>query len=225
MRAKSLFVDAYCEQPFFRHVYPYIFRGDRSGLAAMLREQYPAERLIGLLEHPDEATVKVALVCIGLTGGMEHSPAVARFLLESDVFVVRLAEYALKNMWRRDGGALQESMLRRAEQHLDAGESDHALLLLNRMLVETPDFAEAAYQRAVTHYCRSSFSAALRDAQRAIRRNGLHCWAYQLAAQCQLALGEYESAVQSYQDALRIHPSLEGAHGALAALRAHFSAY
>ena len=215
MQPESLFADRYCDQRFFRFVYPYLFRYDAFGLRQALNDQFPADVLVRYLEHPDRATVKVALICLALVGRSAHCNAIVPHLADEDPFVVRLAEYALISIWHNAGSVEHNRLLRRAIRLLADRDYDCALLLLNRVLVEDPQFAEAYHHRAAVYYLQKRWAQALADAQRALELNPVHFPAGEIVAHCRAVLGELAEAVRQYYAVLRIHPQLEGVQEAL----------
>ena len=215
MRSESLFTERYCDQRFFRYVYPYLFRGDVLGLQEALGRRFPGDALVAYLGHPDKATVKVALTCLGLVGRMRHCSPVARFLADEDPHVVRFAEHALVSIWHRAGSGAPNSLLREAVTLREQGRHDRALLLLNRLVFESPRFAEARYQRAVVQYLRGAYREALADARRTLRLNPTHFASCELIGHCHTLLGQYDAAIRQYYAVLKIHPQLEGVQEAL----------
>jgi tetratricopeptide (TPR) repeat protein len=215
MRSESLFTERYCDQRFFRYVYPYLFRGDVLGLREALERRFPGDELIAYLAHPDKATVKVALTCLGLVGRMCHCPPVARLLADEDPHVVRFAEHALVSIWHRAGIGAQNSLLREAVTLREQGQHDRALLLLHRLVLENARFAEAFHQRAVVHYLRGAYREAMADARRTLRLNPTHFASCELIGHGHTVLGEYDAAIERYYAALKIHPQLEGVQEAL----------
>ena len=204
---------------FERFVFPYLCRHDSAGLAAALPRRFTMEELVGFLSHQRSGTVKIAVVCLSLVGRMSEYDRLAALLHHPDPFVVSLTEYALCEISFRAGSPQDNPLLRRAVRMIRRDERDQALLLLNRVLVNDPQFGEAYFQRALLHHTKGNYEASLEDCQRAIELNPNHYGAHAHLGHVCMYLEDFDRALECYYAALRIHPRLEGLHECVRCLR------
>jgi tetratricopeptide (TPR) repeat protein len=150
---------------------------------------------------------------------MSEYDRLAVLLRHHDPFVRSLVEYALWSISVRGGSSDQTRMLLQALRHTAAHRRAEALLLLNRLVVENPRFAEAFYQRALIYHTDGNYSAALQDCRRAVELNHNHYGAHAQMGHAHAQLDQYRRALDCYYAALRIHPNLEGLRENLRCLR------
>lgn len=178
--------------------------------------RYSEGTLHRLLASDDDEARRAAALALGLAGTMAGSNAVmAARLHDPDPVVRRLAENALWELWFRGGG---ESLSRELERLLNQRDLNAALAGLDRLVRNAPDFAEAINQRAIVHYRRGDYRAALRDCQRVLKLNPHHFGAQAGLAQCHLRLRQPRAALNAFRQALRIHPDLAEVADAVRAL-------
>ena len=115
--------------------------------------------------------VKIAAICVGLVGTTAETPALARALHHDDYFVVNIAERALWNIWFRASNPRCCTLLREAIACMHAGHFDDCENLLDRILLDDPNFAEAANQRAVLHYLTDRSASSLMACRRTLALN------------------------------------------------------
>ena len=212
-------MDHYRDYGLREFVYPFLLRRDNTGLSVALPERFSTNTLVELLSHPDPDTVKIAVVCLGLTGGMSEYGPLTELLPASDRFTVGLIEHALCGISFRAGTPHQCFLLRRAVCLWAEDHKSEAMLLLNRVLVENPGFAEAHYQRALLLHLQGDYRAAIEDCLLAIELNPRHYGAWSHLGHARAQIDEYPQSLESYYAALRIHPHLEGLHQAIRCLR------
>ena len=212
-------LDQYGDHRLKEFVYPFLRTGDSVGLTAALKKHFCNQELASFLSHPDTDTVKIAVVCLSLTGRMSEYDRLARLLHHPDPFVGCLVEYALWSISFRAPSEHQSYLLRRAVHLVRDEEMDQALLLLNRLLVENPDFAEAYYQRALVHHTRGDYGASIEDCRRALELNPSHYGACAQMGHACTQTDHYDQALDCYYAALNIHPRMEGLHEAVRCLR------
>ena len=75
--------------------------GDEAGLRCYLRTNCSNYELVEQLGHPEAEVVRVAVICLGLSGRFEHTEALAGVLHHDDYFVVSAAERALRHIGRQ----------------------------------------------------------------------------------------------------------------------------
>jgi len=207
------------DQAFTRLVLPFLDARDSLGLAVALRDHFDNPRLVDLLHHHHTDTAKLAVVCLGLTGSMQDYPALVAALQHEDPAIVHFCEHTLATISSRAGTQHQNFLLRRAAQLVHENDRDEAMLLLNRVLVENPDFAEAYYQRALLADLNGDLQSAEQDARHALELNPLHHDAHRQLGHTLMQLGRYDEALDCIYRALEIHPRLDGTDRTIRTLR------
>lgn len=120
------------------------------------------------------------------------------------------ATQELWRLWFEQKGVTGLEQIRRAEVCLQAGEIAEAEAVLNQLIRDLPDFAEAWNRRAVLYFSTRQFKKALTDCQKVVQLNPVHFGALHGMGLCHAALGDYSAAIQAFRKALEIQPySLE----------------
>ncbi|MDX2240579.1 MAG: tetratricopeptide repeat protein [Leptolyngbyaceae cyanobacterium bins.302] len=140
--------------------------------------------------------------------------SVVSFLLEdlkdANEAVRDQATRDLWRLWFEQKGMVGLEALRRAQLLLELRDFCRAEELLNKLISQQPDFAEAWNRRAVLHYVQGRYWEAISDCEEVIRLNPFHFGALHGLGLCYIALGNYHSAIQAFRSALSVQPfSLE----------------
>ena len=197
----------------------YLRRCDEPGLVAELEAHWTPDELVALLNSNSDETAKVAATCLGAIGTWACCPALAAALRHDDSVVVAVAELALWQIWFRAGPSEACCRLYRAA-HLMADERyRESVSLLDRIVADAPDFAEAYNQRAIAHYLTDRFVEAASDCRRALRLNHLHFAALAGLGHCLAHLGRLPEALEAYYGALNIHPRMNGVRQSITQIR------
>lgn len=174
----------------------------RNGILA----RYTEGTLQRLLTFADRRTRRAAALALGLIGTMASNAAVAAALHDHDPLVRRLAADALWELWFRGGTVEQNQRLRRALRH---GRKPEARQLLDALIREAPQFAEAYNQRAIWYYQNGEYARAVEDCEQVLRLNPHHYAAATGLGQCLLKLGRPRAALHAFRTALSINPDLD----------------
>jgi tetratricopeptide (TPR) repeat protein len=204
---------------FIKVAQPLLQAKDAQGLQAALCSRWTKEQIMGLLvcSHPDAP--KVAALALALVGGRCCIDALARQLHHRDPMVVQMSEHALWTIWFRLGKPDANHHVCRGSQALNRRDFQHADCHFSKALQIDPTFAEAANQRAITHYLQEKFEDSLKDCLLATRLMPCHFGAWAGMGHCHAHLGQLEPAIHAYERALQIHPKLECIGEAIAELR------
>jgi len=206
---------------FVRQVRPVLERRDAEALARYLRRDWPNERLRSLLECGHDDAVRVAIVCLSLTGTMADTHAVAVLLQDGDAETARLAEHALWSIWFQAGDDEANVGLVNAVRLIGENRLAEAAAHLDEVVRRSPTFAEAYNQRAIVHFLEGNYPAAIADCRRTLRLNGHHFGALAGLAHNYVSLGQLERALDTYHHALTVHPRLEGIRQSISQIRAY----
>jgi tetratricopeptide (TPR) repeat protein len=121
----------------------------------------------------------------------------------------RIREQATIELWRiwfHQKGTYGMEMLEESQVLLEAGEFLQAEAVLNDLIDDQPDFAEAWNRRAVLYYLTEQYRKSLKDCQQAASLNPVHFGALHGIGLCHAALGEYAEAIYAFRRALEIQP-------------------
>jgi len=91
-------------------------------------------------------------------------------------------------------------------------DNQRALVLVNYIVENYPDYAEGWNQRATLYYVMGDYEKSLADVDETLKREPRHFGALAGQAVIYLKLGEDEEALKSITEALRYHPFLTERH-------------
>ena len=141
---------------------------------------------------------------------MRVNHALGMALLDRDRGVRLLADTWLREVWLRDGNPSEQQKLRiavRANQNFDFETVE---LLTTRLIHANPTLAEAYHQRAIACACLGEYDDAIADLHMTLELNPYHFAAAAAVAQAMLELDDHVAALESFQRALKLNPSLDG---------------
>lgn len=131
-------------------------------------------------------------------------------LKDTDETIRDRATRDLWRLWFEQKGTVGLEALRRAQLLLELRDFGRAEELLNALISQQPDFAEAWNRRAVLHYVQGRYWDAIADCEEVMRLNPVHFGALHGLGLCYIALGNYSAAIQAFHRALTVQPfSLE----------------
>jgi|TARA_R100000501_G_C2600726_1_gene97854 tetratricopeptide (TPR) repeat protein len=116
--------------------------------------------------------------------------------------------------WLESGSAAADLVMERAVEAQSMGELELAHELYDRVIAIQPTYAEAYNRRASVFLIEENMSEALRDVNEALRLEPRHFGAWTGLGRILEELGAREEALEAYQEALKIHPTLEVARAA-----------
>ncbi len=126
---------------------------------------------------------------------------------------------SIESLWRSSGSPTVDLLLARAMTLIGANEHDLALAILDTIVISAPEFAEGWSQRAMVHFQRRDFRAALGDLRRVLALEPRHFRALQGVAVILNEFGERERALDAYRRVLEIYPLKKEALEAVEELR------
>ncbi len=109
-------------------------------------------------------------------------------------------------MWFMQKGVYGLQQLRRSQTMLENGEVLAAEALLNQIIEDQPDFAEAWNRRAVLYYTIGEFQRSLHDCGKVVAMIPHHFGALHGMGLCYAAIGEYEAAIRAFRRTLELQP-------------------
>lgn len=121
-------------------------------------------------------------------------------------------------LWTHHENASAEDAMKRACGAIAHGRYGEAQALLDGLVAERPDWAEAWNKRATLHYLVERDAQSVADIRRTLEIEPRHFGALCGFAQICLRCGEDAAALAAFEVALRVHPALKGVPEAIAAL-------
>lgn len=121
----------------------------------------------------------------------------------------------IRRIWMESGSATVDLLMMRAGRAIEADDHALALDLLDVVVVLKPSFAEGWNRRATVHYMREDFGKSLVDIERTLALEPRHWGALSGLAIIQRRLGFETEALDTFKQALEIHPGLENAEEAV----------
>lgn len=125
----------------------------------------------------------------------------------------------IERLWRASGSPSIDLLLARAMSLTSTEEYNLALALLDTVVISKPEFAEGWSQRAMVHFQRRDFEAALKDLRRVLALEPKHYRAMQGVAVILNEFDEKERALKAYRRVLDVHPHKKEARDAVEELR------
>jgi len=125
----------------------------------------------------------------------------------------------IERVWRSSGSASIDLLLARSLALISAEEYQLAQVILDTVVIAAPDFAEGWSQRAMVHFQKREFRAALDDLRRALAIEPKHFRAMQGVAVILNEFGEKERALQAYRRVLDVYPLKKEAREAVEELK------
>ncbi len=182
---------------------------DRRMLERLLRERPHPEAVASLFSAPHVETIRALVLYVGVSGSMRDCPLLAMCLNHNDPYVAALAEWGLWRIWMHSGTARGVRYLAEAIDRLRNGECGVATHLLDILIEEEPDFAEAHFQRGLALMAQDEHTAAADSAREALRLNPYHHAAAAALGHCCVEQGDFGGALHFYRRSLKMNPRQE----------------
>jgi tetratricopeptide (TPR) repeat protein len=160
-----------------------------------------------LSESPLAAVRQAAVTAILITGTYERSNLpLGRALADSDRLVRSLAHDALWAIWFRADTPEHNRMLEQVIGLIRSDQLDRAETLVDRLIIEAPNFVEARNQRAIIYFAQGRLAESALECKRVVERNPFHVGAISGLAMCQLRLKQFHDYLKTMQRAAEIQP-------------------
>jgi len=116
---------------------------------------------------------------------------------------------ATEKLWRRwfgAAGAKNERALFRAERLMQSGDAEGAENILNAVIEEQPEFAEAWNRRATLRFIRHQYDTSSADCKMVVQLEPNHFGAWHGLGLGLMNVGKYAEAIRAFRRALAIQP-------------------
>jgi tetratricopeptide (TPR) repeat protein len=127
-------------------------------------------------------------------------------LKSSDENIRERATSQLWRIWFWEKGKIPLEQIEESERLLAEGDLDAAGAILDELVADLPDFAEAWNRRAVWGFVSQKYDRAIADCEKVLKLNPVHFGALHGLGLCHAALGNYSAAIGAFRSALEIQP-------------------
>lgn len=125
-----------------------------------------------------------------------------------DAVAAQRIDQQIWEVWLNPTDAVLADRMRQILAARGRGDPIEALLLLNKLVEDYPDYAEGWNQRATMLYVMGNFHASIADCEKVLELEPRHFGALSGRALIYLQLGDRPSALRDMSTALTIHPFL-----------------
>ena len=182
------------------------------GLRAVQYSDWYQQRLFARLEHGDARQRLAASMDLATLGAEKY---LLLGLQSPQAEVRETSRRALEKVWFVAAGRQAYDQLVAAYEASERNDLEESMGILNELIREHPDFAEAWNRRASLHWELGDCEQSMRDCQRALELNPMHYGAWQGIGVCQLNQGDVAGACRSLRIALKILPHDEATRKSL----------
>lgn len=169
-----------------------------------------ANKAIKALGHIDAGQRRAALLWLADHGLHVQALQLAPLLKDDDLVNRQLAEQAMWQMWARSGDPRVDRQYSRALTHMNGGDFTAAIQSFSGLIRSKPDLAEAWNKRATAYFLAGDLDRSLADCDEVIKRNPVHFGALAGYGQIYAQKGDYERALEYFNQALEVNPNLIG---------------
>jgi tetratricopeptide (TPR) repeat protein len=127
-------------------------------------------------------------------------------LKSNDENIRERATSQLWRIWFWEKGKIPLEQIEESERLLAEGDLDAAGAILDELVTDLPDFAEAWNRRAVWGFISQKYDRAIADCEEVLKLNPVHFGALHGLGLCHAALGNYSAAIGAFRLALEIQP-------------------
>jgi len=130
----------------------------------------------------------------------------------NNVFTALEIEIKIWNIWSTHPTRVRlTKSLAKGSDLMSKGELEAAYKIFSTIIDLAPDWAEVWNKRATVLYLMGRYQDSLNDINEVLKRESRHFGALSGQGLVQIKLGNYEKAIESYQSAQEIYPSINSA--------------
>ena len=192
------------------HYRNYLLDQNGASFISAVAAEYSLATLSRLATGGSRIVRRAAVLALGMSGDMQVNQTLGLALRDEDRGVRLLADTWLREVWLRDGNTQQQQKLRIAARANQNFEFQQVERLTTALIHENPALCEAYHQRAIACACLGEYDDAIADLQMTLELNPYHFAAAAALAQAMVELDDQVTALECFQRALTLNPSLEG---------------
>jgi len=191
----------------------YLETENTAAFVQAVSQSYLVSTLERLARGGRHVTRRAAIMALGFLADFSQNATLGRALHDRDRGVRLLADNGIRQLWRRDGGVIQQQHLARVIRLNNNEQYADAIREATSLIDDAPGYAEAWNQRAIGYFARRQFEEAANDCHQTLELNAYHFGAAVGMAHCYLQLDEPFAALENFHRALRLNPDLEDVKG------------
>ncbi len=142
-----------------------------------------------------------------------------RLLKAPDLSTVRPIEAGIWQLWYTHEDTAVEILMRRGAEAIGRGDPRSAMKAYDQVVVIAPGFAEGWNRRATLNYMIGDYPASLADIGKTLALEPRHFGALSGRGLVYSQLEEWDLALESFEEALQVHPKMPGAKRNIEAIR------
>ncbi len=142
----------------------------------------------------------------------------ARLKSAANPIEARLVEEAIWQIWLISNDARANALMARGIGAMNRGDNARALAAFDDIVRILPGFAEGWNKRATVHFMLGNLLQSITDVEETLALEPRHFGALSGLGQIYLLLGDESGALSAFEQALAVHPHLDGARAAVDAL-------
>jgi len=168
------------------------------------------EQVLSALGSRDSDVRRGAYVALGVLGKSEDLPLLFSALYDNDKLLRKIAEDAIWKVWGRSGNAEHDRLYRLSVEEMQSGELTRALGSFTTLIQLAPDFAEAWNKRATLYFMLGENDLSIADCDEVLSREPNHFGALSGYGLLMLRQGNYQRALEYFEQALTANPNMPG---------------
>lgn len=174
--------------------------------------QIPGQGLDPGLYNPD-STADAAEVLDRLFGQLRQA---------GDEKSVQLLETAIQTLWLRSGSPTADLLMKQAGDAMGEQQYGAALVILDTVVEQNPDFAEGWNRRATLHFLRGDFTSSLSDIDQVLSLEPRHYGALSGQGAIFKQRGDGRKALRALRRARTVNPQLKNLNDRIRELEQEF---
>ena len=141
----------------------------------------------------------------------ERLDALLAELRTSSAEEARGIQAEIYGIWQEPGSDSMRLLFIRAQTAMSEGRLGVAIDHLDDLVLLAPEFAEGWNARATAHYLAGAYMSSLDDIRETLKREPRHFGALSGRGLVYIAMGKHRLALDSFRQALSVHPHLPAA--------------
>ncbi|PYN12454.1 MAG: hypothetical protein DME05_21570 [Candidatus Rokuibacteriota bacterium] len=183
--------------------------------ADLTREQ----ALAAIADTRDVETRRRGVLALGERGLMTDMPQLSQALRDVDPLVRAFAENTMWRVWSRSGDDAVDQLFAVGVEQMDARLGEAAVETFTEVIRRRPEFAEGWNKRATVYYLVGEYEKSLADCDEVMKRNPYHFGALSGYGMIYMQLDQPATALEYFEQALRVNPNLESTRQAVEILK------
>lgn len=144
-----------------------------------------------------------------------------RLLKAPDLSTVQPIEADIWRLWYAHEDTAVQILMQRGAEAMGRGDPQSAMKAYDQVVAIAPGFAEGWNRRATLNYMIGDYQASLADIDKTLALEPRHFGALSGRGLVYAQLEEWDLALESFEEALQVHPKMTGPRRNVEAIRRH----